>query len=380
MNLNCNDEILKNNGLTLNLDILEISGLLHDLGHPPFGHNGEKALNECMKGYGGFEGNAQTLRILTKIEKKFKSNESNEVGVSTNGDDERFGLNLTYRTIASVLKYDDLIEENYNGEVKKGYYDSEKEIVEEIRDYLKCSETEKLKTIECNIMDLADDIAYSTYDLEDVLKAGFLNPLDIINSDILLLEEISVKVNEKNIVTITYAEVLSILISIFSEIFKRENDVYRFDSFIDYIVEYKKIYNAIKILGDDGYIRTQFTSSLVSKYVNNISIDKTSFDINKPWFAKVSLNEELYKQIEVIKHFTYLTIINSPMLKVSEYRGFQIVKEIFRVIEGNINFLPRDYQQLYNSFNKKSEKKRVIWGSLPIASKSSCVYKTNAYM
>ena len=73
--------------------IVEISGLAHDLGHPPFGHQGEKALDDCMaKNYGGFEGNAQTLRILTKIEKKIKDENSDELGMSRNGKDFRYGL------------------------------------------------------------------------------------------------------------------------------------------------------------------------------------------------------------------------------------------------------------------------------------------------
>ncbi|UIJ97414.1 dNTP triphosphohydrolase [Rhizobium leguminosarum] len=75
------------------------AGLVHDIGHPPFGHNGERALDDKMKLYGGFEGNAQTLRILSRLEKKAKY----EAPVD---GDIRAGLNLCFRTLAAVLKYD----------------------------------------------------------------------------------------------------------------------------------------------------------------------------------------------------------------------------------------------------------------------------------
>ena len=83
-------------------DIVEFAALAHDLGHPPFGHYGEKTLDEEMKDYGGFESNAQTLRIVTKLEKRHLIPET-QLGISKEGKDKRVGLNLTARSIAAIL-------------------------------------------------------------------------------------------------------------------------------------------------------------------------------------------------------------------------------------------------------------------------------------
>ena len=153
----------------IDADLVETAALAHDLGHPPFGHTGEKALDDCMKDKGGFEGNAQTLRILARLEKK-KRPEADKA----DGEDPRTGLGLTHRTLAAVLKYDHCIkvQRDANASLQKGYYQSEKPLVDRIKQSVigSNSNVTKLKTIECQIMDLADDIAYSTYDLEDALN------------------------------------------------------------------------------------------------------------------------------------------------------------------------------------------------------------------
>ena len=167
LKLNCDSPYFQRH--PLDLDLVETAALAHDLGHPPFGHNGEEALDSCMRRAGGFEGNAQTLRILARLEKKKPAAIASKV-------DERVGLDLTCRTLASVLKYDRHIPfERTDDGVVKGYYDSERELVERIKKAVlgrRVAPDGTFKTIECGIMDLADDIAYSTYDLEDAFKAA----------------------------------------------------------------------------------------------------------------------------------------------------------------------------------------------------------------
>lgn len=170
----------------IDTDLVETTSLAHDLGHPPFGHNGERALDDCMRDAGGFEGNAQTLRILARLEKKELHPEASDE--ESHRQDPRVGLNLTFRTLASVLKYDKCIPVRRNGEtgVVKGYYASEQSLVEKIKKKVVDSGTAHLehpfKTIECQVVDIADDIAYSTYDLEDALKGRFVSPMSMISA------------------------------------------------------------------------------------------------------------------------------------------------------------------------------------------------------
>jgi len=136
----------------IDTDLVEFAALAHDLGHPPFGHNGEKALDDCMKQYGGFEGNAQTLHILAKLEKKKTGDGNVEIWIDNHGKDQRLGLHLTYRSLASILKYDERINlrRKKSSGLAKGYYNSEAKLVEKIREHVAptCIK-EKLKCIEC---------------------------------------------------------------------------------------------------------------------------------------------------------------------------------------------------------------------------------------
>ena len=152
----------------IDLDLVESAGLAHDIGHPPFGHVGERALHEMMQQDGGFEGNAQTLRLLARLEKKVKG----------------YGLNLTYRTLASVLKQCEKIPRDVGAKKKKGYYESEATLVQAIQDKVLAGhplrDSKDFRTRECAIMDIADDIAYAVYDLEDSFKGGFLSAMDML--------------------------------------------------------------------------------------------------------------------------------------------------------------------------------------------------------
>jgi dGTPase len=134
------------------LDLVEAICLAHDIGHPPFGHTGEAQLHELMKESGGFEANAQNLRVLTKLEVK-----------SSDYD----GLNLTRATLDGVLKYK-VPFCNTEIDETKFCYNEDIDLVQKI------SQGNMEKTFECQIMDWADEIAYSVHDLEDGIKAGMI--------------------------------------------------------------------------------------------------------------------------------------------------------------------------------------------------------------
>ena len=161
-------------------DVAETAALAHDLGHPPFGHNGERVLAELSGACGGFEGNAQTLRLLTRLEAK-----------TFDADGRSAGLNLTRATLDACTKYpwrrgEAAAPDGVHADgtprvvVKFGVYDDDAAVFEWVRDGV----PGRRRCVEAQVMDLADDVAYSVHDVEDGIVAGRLE-LTMMDTDAL---------------------------------------------------------------------------------------------------------------------------------------------------------------------------------------------------
>ncbi len=318
-------------------NLIESIGLAHDIGHPPFGHGGEVALNYSMHNDGGFEGNAQTLRICCKL------------GEYSDHD----GLNLTRRTLLGLIKYpayySQVVNKQHYKESKapinldsfkppKCIFDSEKANFDWImqplpgdiklfnqimpptpEDIEKPHGTTLFKGFDTTIMELADDIAYGVHDLEDAIA------LDLVTER---------EWNEQVVARIADTPQLYLL---------NENTNPLSENIQALTLE---------LFSGRNRVRKKAIGYLVNYFIKNtLIVKKNQFSHNL-----LDLNAELTKQaafeLSILKEFVINNVIKTPEVQTLEYKGQQMIVKLFDVIANNPKrLLPRKYFDLYTEQN-----------------------------
>ena len=315
--------------------------LAHDIGHPPFGHGGEVALNYCMRNYGGFEGNGQTLRILGKLDKYT----------------ENHGLNPTRRMLLGVLKYpaaysslvnDSFYESKNNPDVPywlfkadaqkppKCYYDVDKDIVEFIFEGFDAEDIKKFtvfepkkdkhqcarfKSLDCTIMNLADNISYSLHDLEDALSLGMISR-----------EQWQEHFNDHN--------------SLLDIVENLENERVGKESNFDCITR--------KLFSDESYERKDAIGRLVNLMITNAEIVENGSNCKSPLLGlEVTLKKEVKELREHIFKIVYEVVIKDVNVQQLEFKGQKLVIELFQVLAKDPErFLPKSTKVIWKNSTK----------------------------
>ncbi len=310
-------------------NLIESIGLAHDIGHPPFGHGGEVALNYVMKNHGGFEGNAQTLRICTTLGEYTDNN----------------GLNLTRRTLLGIIKYPCFYSSVVNEKAyKKGnnstnldsykppkcIFDSDQKFVdwilqpfsdkdkkifmsmgEEVGDKHKKA---KYKSFDSSIMEIADDIAYGVHDLEDAVALGLV-------SERQWKEEVVDKLSDE----LKEFPLASKMRDYTSWLFSGENKT-----------------------------RKKAISALVHYFITNVEAQSLGIFEHNLLDYQATLNPLAKEELDVLQKFIVTNVIKTPEVQTLEYKGQQMIVRLFETINDNPSrLLPKKYHERYEIEDNK---------------------------
>lgn len=322
--------------LALDGFLIDAICLAHDLGHPPFGHGGEVALNYMMREHGGFEGNAQTFRIATKLEPYTQKN----------------GMNLSRRTILGLIKYPQFIDQLASPyphceaksirEIQANRYHPPKGLYTEDQDNLAwvlqpLSENDKklfmttdmrpgkhaktrYKSVDCSIMELADDIAYGIHDLEDAI--------------------VMQKVN---------------LTTFVDEVVKpiQKNSKHRLADRINFLSE--------ELFADESYRRKNAIGVLVNNFITSIDLVKLSVFDNALLDYQAQMPSLELACLQMFKDYVRRNVINTTEVQIHEYRGQQLIIELFQAFASEPErLLPHKTYQHWLNADKHANGLRVI--------------------
>jgi len=309
-------------------DVVEAACLAHDLGHPPFGHVAEKKLNELAGSeIDGFEGNAQSFRIVTRL--------------SQHSPIHR-GLDLTRATLAAILKYPWLKGGNPEKPEKWGAYSSER------KDFDFATElcpSPKTKTIEASLMDWADDITYSVHDVEDFYRAGRL-PLH------LLADRLYDKERK----------------GFFAKAFARHADKKGIwsdhkslqEAFNQVIVGLFPLERAYTGEWEERAALRDFTSQLIGQYVAATSLQE------QDGIMKLHIEEDRVLEVSMLKELTWAYVIEAPELASQQDGQRQLIDKLFSIYwdaaqgHRSQNLFPPYYRKALEDCTDLLSRKRVV--------------------
>ena len=289
-------------------DVVEAAALAHDLGHPPFGHIAEKKLDELVRVSGnsdGFEGNPQSFRIVTKLALRHQ---------------DFPGLNLTRATLNAILKYPWLRETGGGlSERKWGAYSSEREEFGWARE-LGPSGT---KSPEAELMDWADDIAYSVHDLDDFYRAGLI-PLDRLLTD----PDERDRFLEK-----AFSQWASDAEDFGSSDQNELKNV--FGGLVDSVhVSFELLTRPYSGIREQRASLRSLTAWLIRRYITDaVSLEQPEGD--GPYC--VIVNPEFLMEVKILKQLTWEYVINAPALATQQYGQRRLIEDLFRILTDAIS-------------------------------------------
>lgn len=323
-------------------DLCEAIALCHDLGHPPFGHNGEAVLNDCMRDHGGFEGNAQTLRIVRCVEVKGFRYE---------------GLNLTFATLDGVLKYkvpyaearrrmphEPVLQPRFDSQesadllapahAPKCVYDADWDFAQRVAS---ARGTEGTESYECRILNLADDIAYCVADLQDGLRMGFLsvNDLRAASNGAGFVDEV-VRFLRQNDPSWQPAQVQAMLASVVA--------------LLDDVLAKGE---ARRLPGTSRqFLRLASSKELASKLHRELVHAVTASDGQLP-----NLPPDALAKVAVLKAVTRTQILKDPRLTTLDAAARRVVRRLFEAFANDVELLPRGVSERVNSDDYRGDEK-----------------------
>lgn len=320
------------NDTIVDTDLVEAACLAHDIGHPPFGHTGEDVLKEKMKCYGGFEANAQNIRVLCRLEV-----------LNINKD---IGLNLTRATLDALLKYKKSYSEIDSKQTIsswKFYYDEDKDIIDWVLEDVPKNGVELSRTLECQIMDWADDIAYSTHDLEDGIKIGLINESLLNNNkfqDKIINKIINKYPNHKHDID-----------GIFNKINKSISDIFKSTT------EHEKKAK-----------RREMRANYIHEFITNVNIkEREGTNDNYPhrYRYKLDIEPETRIECDILKEIVWQAVIMDERIATLRRKAQHIVEELFDELtkfdkEDTYYLYPDDFREMLDKCSNDDKCKKRI--------------------